>query len=104
MPEETTPGQIAYEAYTRLSTPDRPWARLHPNQRDAWEAAALAVLEDALRQILAVQAETARYVHAVVSHWHEFGPEYGFAETIVALERWFEAQAGPARREEEETS
>ena len=43
MPEETTPGQVCYEAYTRLSTPDRPWAQLHPNQRGAWEAAALAV-------------------------------------------------------------
>lgn len=39
----STPGQIAYEAYERLTTPDVAWPHLYPNQHRAWEAAAQAV-------------------------------------------------------------
>ena len=43
-----TPGQIAHETYWRTFAdrpPTLPWEQLIPDNRDAWEAAAQAVLE-----------------------------------------------------------
>ena len=52
MPNEPTPGQVAYEAYYRLSAPTvspaltaQIWQKLSPATHEAWEAAAQAVLE-----------------------------------------------------------
>ena len=57
MPDPTTPGQIAYEVYRQaILRPDAPPFRLLPYvEAAAWEAAALAVAEDAVTNLLEVQ-------------------------------------------------
>jgi hypothetical protein len=81
-----TPGQICYAAYQamlpeRAYFPAAGWEVLDAAYHRAWEAAAQAVLK-----------ETAHHSRAVVNHWHEFGPEYGFEEQVHALETWLKAR------------
>lgn len=68
MPDTPTPGQVAYEAWradilgTRRPPDYAPWKALHPNQRRAWEAAARAVLTQALAdRVWARQAPSSRW-------------------------------------------
>jgi hypothetical protein len=87
MPDTPTPGEIAYVAYVTAVEQRRVaaaittamWVRLLSGEQAAWEAAAQAVCADALR-----------HLRAVVNHWHEFGPEYGFEEQVHALEGWLQ--------------
>lgn len=57
MTEAASPGEVAYLAYWPAlgSAPPVPWDGLSPVVHRAWEAAALAVAEDALTNLLEVQ-------------------------------------------------
>lgn len=54
MPDQPTPGQIAYEAYWQTWNeglpPQLSWEQIIPDNKRAWEAAAQAVLARATRE------------------------------------------------------
>ena len=61
MPETPTPGQLAYEAYWQTWNDGRPpllvWAQLVPDNRAAWEAAAQAVRDRVMQDVIAGGAQ-----------------------------------------------
>lgn len=94
MPEQPTPGQLAYAAYCLFWCNQglgeralRAWDTLTPEMHAAWEAAAQAVLAEAMRS-----------VQAVLRAWHVSSPGTDLAEAMQPLETWW-AQQQTARKE-----
>ena len=95
MPDEPTPGQIAYEAWWRARWPlDTPpyftrYSKLTSPDQRAWEATAQAVLGATLAHWRVREAAVLPQVWAVLRAWHVSGPGAELVEAMHALETWW---------------